>query len=208
MFDPVSLAIYVGLTLVSQTWPPAERERRSPTLNSRPPIQRKTPYVAGTAEISPQVIGWGDFQTLFSLHRIQPGFELLLADHGHHHQTPVWVSLLHRNGPRPLLRPERDSQSAQNGRPCHLGRLVTGGSFTVAKPGEFGADGGVYAVCDHVPGSMSQNRNAYWNTIRPNVPPSAGPLRFTGIGPSSRRRPALKDQIFRLHRPHRPSSRS
>ncbi len=186
MFDPISLAVFVGLTLVSQSL--AARKARKKISDVEFPTQdanRKIPYTAGTVEISPQVIDWGDFKRS-SVRTEFPAWLNFLAPitalidqipFGYRYYIGMVLGLCY--GPGVIIKAIKAAD--------HIvwTGSQSGGSFTVARPGEFGAEGGLYAVCDHVPGSMIQTRNAYWNTIRPNVPAFRGTSVLYWRGPSS-----------------------
>jgi len=191
MFDPVSLAIYVGLTLVSQSL--AARKNRKkisdvefPTLDPN----RKIPYVAGTVEISPHVIDWGDFKRSPINLDIPLGFGLLMGGigvlitwlltrlpFGYRYYIGMTLGLCH--GPDVRLRAIKIADHV-----VWTGSL-SGGTFTIDKPGEFGAEGGIFGVCDHVPGSLTQNRNTYLNTQHPNAPAFRKTSVIYWRGPSS-----------------------
>jgi hypothetical protein len=191
MFDPVSLAIYVGLTLVSQSL--AARKNRKKISDIEFPTDepnRKIPYVAGTVEISPHVIDWGDFKRspinldipiAFGL--FAGGLGVLITwlltrlPFGYRYYIGMALGLCH--GPDVTIKAIKMADKI-----VWTGSQ-SGGSFTINKPGQFGAEGGVYAVCDHVPGSMVQTRNSYRNTLRPNVPAFRGTSVIYWRGPSS-----------------------
>ncbi len=191
MFDPVSLSIYVGLTLISQSL--AARKNRKKISDIEFPTDdpnRKIPYVAGTAEISPHVIWWGDFKRSpinldipiafgLPLGGIGPLIVWLLTrlPFGYRYYIGMALGLCH--GPDVTLKAIKIADHV-----VWTGSQ-SGGSFTIDKPGEFGAEGGIFAVCDHVPGSLTQNRNEYLNTQLAHVPA----FRHTSViyhrGPSS-----------------------
>jgi uncharacterized protein DUF2793/putative tail protein len=184
VFDPISLAIYVGLTLVSQSL--AARKARKNISDVEFPTddaERKIPYIAGTAEISPHVIWWGDFRRksvgsewIDFLFGGLIGFGLFDIPFGYRYSIGMALGLCH--GPEVTIKAIK-----ANDKVVWTGSQ-SGGSLTVSAPGAFGPEGGLYAVCDHLPGSMSQNRNGYLNGQIPNVPAFRGTSVLVWQGPS------------------------
>lgn len=185
MFDPISMAAVVGFSLASQSL--AARQARKKISDVEFPTadpNRKIPYGAGSFEVSPQVLDWGDFKRS-SVRTEFPAWLNFLAPvtaivdqlpFGYRYYIGMALGLCY--GPDVSV-----THLKANDRIVWSGN-VSGGSFTVEQPGAFGPDGGLYAVVDHVPGSMSQNRNAYWNTLRPNVPSFRGVSCLYWRGPS------------------------
>lgn len=198
MFDPISLAIYVGLTLVSQGLA-ARRARRGKKDIEFPTIEpnRKKPYGAGTFELAPHVAWWGDFKRSSVNLDIPSGFMALggvfglvgvgilgLAiwliqklPFGYRYYIGMALALCY--GPDVRIR------RIKVGDHVVWTGTVSGGSLTVNAPGEFGAEGGLFAVCDFVPGSMSQLRNPYIETQVPFYPALRGTAVLYWRGPSS-----------------------
>lgn len=185
-FDPISLVVYAGLALASQAL--AARANRKKIKDVELPTDephRKIPYVAGTAKIAPHVIWWGDFKrssvrTEFAtwLNILAPVTAILdQIPFGYRYYIGMALGLCHGPGVR-LRQLEAADHVVFSG-------TVTGGSFTVAKPGEFGAEGGLYAVCDYVPGTMAQLRNPYLNSQVADVPAFRGTATIYWRGPSS-----------------------
>ena len=185
-FAPISLAVYAGFALASQTL--AARANRKKISDVELPTddpRRKIPYVVGRAKVTPHVIWWGDFKrssvrTEFStwLNILAPVTALIdQLPFGYRYYIGMALGLCLGPGVR-LRALEAADHTVFSG-------TVTGGSFTVEKPGEFGAEGGLYAVCDFVPGSMSQLRNPYLNSQVANVPAFRGTSTIYWRGPSS-----------------------
>lgn len=190
-FDPISLAVYAGFTLASQSI--AARAARKKIKDVEFPTDdphRKIPYVAGTAKVSPHVIWWGDFKRSPINLDIPLAFGLFFGGIG---VLILWLLSRLPFGYRYYigmalgicLGPEVRLRKLEFADHVVFSGTVTGGSFTVDKPGEFGAEGGVFSVCDFVPGSMTQLRNAYLNSQVPNVPAFRGTAVVYWRGPSS-----------------------
>ena len=146
MFDPISLAIYVGLTLVSQSL--AARKARKKISDVEFPTDdpnRKIPYVAGTAEISPHVIDWGDFKRspinldipiLFGL--FLGGLGVLITwlldriPFGYRYYIGMALGLCYG--------PDVTVQALKVQDHIVWTGNISGGSFTVNAPGQFGAE--------------------------------------------------------------------
>lgn len=184
MFDPVSLAIYVGLTLISQSLAARKARKNISDVEfaSNEP-NRKIPYVAGTVEISPHVIWWGDFRRksvgsewIDFLFGGIVGGALFDIPFGYRYSIGMALGLCH--GPDVTIKAIKAADKV-----VWTGSQ-SGGSLTVAAPGAFGPEGGLYAVCDHLPGSMSQNRNAYLDTQIEHVPAFRGTSALIWRGPS------------------------
>jgi hypothetical protein len=186
VFDPISLAIYVGLALVNTTLAArAARKKISDVEFPTDDANRKIPYIAGTVELSPHVIDWSDFKRSSVRTEFPAWINWLFPitaiidqlPFGYRYYIGMALGLCH--GPGVIIKAIKAAD--------HIvwTGSQSGGSLTVAKPGEFGADGGLYAVCDHAPGSMTQLRNSYWNTIRSNVPAFRGTSVLYWRGPSS-----------------------
>jgi uncharacterized protein DUF2793 len=190
-FDPISLAVYAGLTLASQAI--AVRQNRKKISDIEFPTddqRRKIPYIVGTAKLPPHVGWWGDFKRspinldiplAFGLFGGGIGVLILWLlsriPFGYRYYIGMALNLCYGPGVR-LRKIECQGHTVFEG-------TVTGGSFTIDKPGEFGAEGGLFAVCDFVPGSMTQLRNPYLNSQVPNVPAFRGTATIYWRGPSS-----------------------
>lgn len=199
-FDPISLAIYIGITLVTASIQ-ARLNRKNlrdfqgiPTNDETRPI----PYIAGSVEISaPALLDFGDFhRSKVTITEHLPGFLHFLSPllaifslmpMGYRYYCGFDFGLCH--GPGVTLKGIRvGDKQVYSG-------VLAGGTGVVAQPGIFGLEGGTYAVFDFYTGSNPQLGNAYWASQHTRVPGYSGVSHLVWRGPSSGD-PALGDIKF------------
>lgn len=179
-------AFYIGLMIVSRSLAArlARRNISGVEFPTNDP-SRKIPYIAGTVEISPQVIWWGDFKRS-SVRTEFPTFVNFLfpitaildqLPFGYRYYIGMVLGLC--LGPTVTVK-----KITANDRIVWTGSQ-SDGTLTIAKPGEFGPDGGLYAVCDLTNGSLIQLRNPYFGARVTTPPAFRGTCTFYWRGPSS-----------------------
>ncbi len=188
-FDPISLAVQVGIQLITTSISARANRQKVNQFTGIPTIDqgRSIPEIVGTVELdAPAMIDFGDFKTSSVRTEFPTWLNILMPitaildqlPFGYRYYIGLDFGLCH--GPDVTL----THIKVQNKKVWE--GLSTGGTITVQAPSAFGAEGGLYAVCDFYPGSMTQTANAYWKARHSDyVPGYHGTSHLVWRGPSS-----------------------
>jgi hypothetical protein len=197
MFDPVSLGVNLGISIISASITARANRLKSVSQFQRPTASesRKLPYIAGTVlHKSANLVWWGDFKRS-SVNLDLPGpswvwgpvaLALQSLPFGYRYYIGMAFALSHAGDDAGELFSSYTLQQIRvGGKPVWSGVVHNSGSFTVSAPGKFDNEGGVYATGRFERGFIgSQARNTYLNGQVTNTPAYQNTAMVYWHGPS------------------------
>ncbi len=197
MFDPVSLGVNLGISIISASITARANRLKSVSQFQRPTASesRKLPYIAGTVlHKSANLVWWGDFKRS-SVNLDLPGpswvwgpvaLALQSLPFGYRYYIGMAFALSHSGDDAGDLFSSYTLQEIRvGGKTVWSGAVQDSGAFTVEAPGKFGNEGGVYATGRFERGAgSSQARNTYLNGQVTNTPAYQNSAMVYWHGPS------------------------
>jgi hypothetical protein len=197
MFDPVSLGVNLGISIISASITARAHRLKSVSQFQRPTASesRKLPYIAGTVlHKSANLVWWGDFKRS-SVNLDLPGpswvwgpvaLALQSLPFGYRYYIGMAFALSHGGDDVGGFESSYSLQEIRvGGKTVWSGTVGNSGAFTVEAPGKFGNEGGVYATGRFERGAgSSQARNTYLDGQVTNTPAYQNTAMVYWHGPS------------------------